>query len=858
MGNQLTSAFNISEESQSTGGPNNLWKIYSATKKSNDAPVSLFTVEKKRFDKESKSLREELFNGVRKEVKTLMKLRHPSVLHVIEPLNEDSKLMCFATEPIEGSLKYLIETPAKRCLIPSEIELKTQLLELIDAVTFLHNNAHLVHLSLSPENIYLTAEGKFKIAGFFFSQTLPSVDATVPANIDYSASSPTLLMTPHFAFTAPEVVKEGMASAVSDGFSLGCFIYNLLQVANNGKSVYYFDIGDRCSRQAYLDEITKFRSPSYSAAKFTNFTTGAVGLLEKLLVTSPTERLKLGDAHNHAWFNDPRIKTLEYLEHLNEKEHQHKLQFLSGLVRVLSEFDSKVILRRILPRLASYLSVDKISSHVLPPIIAILEKDGLCSKTDFYNSVWPHLDALCKGKEISAQALYIIIKHTDIWLKLVQMQDFQGTLLVLYQKGIDCGVSKIQEHAITIIPTFAKRIEYATLKNMLLPKILRLALGTAIGSLRLKCIESISNFAPLLDSAVIKGAIIPTLEKLSKTDTDGKLHLTMIKTVESFLKIFSYEELATKVIPLLLSMSVSGQFSKSQFGDVMSLIRRLVDTVDNARGKELHEIAVSSNDKTEAAVTNAKDSAKPEMDKGEKDMFDFLNQLGSGAAKEGASPSSEAKSGKEPNGHIVPKPFADAASKNPSLAPKDEWDMVFNIGKDSTPSAKSDESSPESKVEAKKTNKEGGVRHPPKTLPPPPKMATGPMKLAAKPAVEGFGTVDFLAEMGPKVPATGGAGGLLSDIDWGAAAAGAAPKGNLALLKEDPFAELEGGGTDNVQQLKHSEVKQAAPLYNPFAAGAAAKKENKKQPPAAAATAVPQPKKKNSIDDFFAELSSSK
>eukprot|EP01022_Parablepharisma_sp_SALTPOND_P006220 TRINITY_DN1252_c0_g1_i1.p1 TRINITY_DN1252_c0_g1~~TRINITY_DN1252_c0_g1_i1.p1 ORF type:complete len:875 (-),score=90.54 TRINITY_DN1252_c0_g1_i1:1218-3842(-) len=826
MGNQLASVFNISEQEVSTGGPSSLWKIYRASKKSNNAPVSVFTIEKKQFDKETKSLKEEIFSTIRKEAKTLTKLRHPSILHVLEPLNEDSKIMYFATEPVEGSLKYLIDTPAKRNLIPSELELKTQLLELIETITFLHNNAHLVHLAISPENIYLTSEGKFKIAGFFFSQPLPAADSSISPDINYAISSPTVMLTPHFGFTPPEVVKDNTASAASDAFSVGCFIYNLLQVANNGKSLYFFDVGDHCSRHAYLDEAHKLRS-GYTASKLANFSPGAKSLLEQLLVANPAERLKLGDAHSHPWFNDPRIKTLEYLEHLNEKEHQHKLQFLSGLARVLGEFDAKVILRRILPRLASYLSVDKISAHVLPPMIAILEKEGLCSRSDFYTSVWPHLEYLCKGKEISAQTLYLIIKHTEIWLKLLQMQDFQSTLLVLYQKGIDCGVSKIQEHAISIIPTFAKKIEYATLKNQLLPRVLRLAIGTSMSGVRLKCVESISNFASLLDSTTIKGAVVPTLEKLSKTDTDGKLHLTMIKAIETFLKIFSYDELATRVIPLLLGMAVSGQFTKGQFSDLMKLVRKLVDTIDSTRSKvifvycsdkekqELHDIAVSSNEKVEPVKEKM-----PAMDKGEKDVFDFLNQLGPPPTKD---PGEVKVPQKEPENGL---------SKVPAEQKSDEWDMVFNISKDSTPPAKPEERSPGP------AKMKGTLRPPPKAVPPPPKAPSGPMKIA-KPTNEGFGSIDFL-DMGSK-----GTAAALSDLDWGSTTGtmnkptNTAPKGNLAFLNEDPFAELDAP-VDN----KHSEPKvQAAPTYNPFAAK---KKEVKKQV------------HKNSIDDFFAELSGNK
>ena len=650
MGNQLTSTFNISEKDVVMGGPSNVLKIYKATKKSSKNKVSLFTIKKKEVRSDSKILSEAIFEGIRKEVKTLTKLRHPSILHIMEPLGEDSGHIWFGTEPIEGSLKYLLETPSKHHLIPSEIELKAQLLELIGTVVFLHNNAHLLHLAISPENIYLTADGKFKLAGFFFSQ---STSSSSFHNIDYTLMSKSVSFVPHFGFTAPELIKENTVSTSSDTFSIGALLYTLLQVVKGGKASYFLDVKDGCTKQMCLEQIRNLNN-EYTHTKLSSFNSGAIDLLQKLLNRNPEERLKLHIAYTHSWLNDPKIKTLDYLEHLNEKEHQHKLQYLEGLMKVIDEFDNKVIERRILPTLASYLPMAKISAYILPPIITILGKEGLCSKSIFYSSVWPQLQYICKCSEVSANILYLIIDHPEVWLKFLNIQDFQSTLVVLYQKAINCGVTKIQEASLKSLEKFAKKIEYATLKTGFLPRIVKLVQSTNVNALRIKCMESIASFSSFLDKATVKNTILPTLEKLSKTNTDGRLHLAMIRTIESFLKLFSYEELATTVIPLLLLISVGGQFTKRQFSDVMELIRTLVDKVDTTRSKELTDIEESAMDQPkpkEIKIEQSKD----------KDVFDFLNQI-----------SSESKKGGEKK--VEEK--------------KEEWDMVFDISRDSIPMLK--------------------------------------------------------------------------------------------------------------------------------------------------------------------------
>eukprot|EP00826_Nyctotherus_ovalis_P042520 TRINITY_DN4380_c0_g1_i3.p1 TRINITY_DN4380_c0_g1~~TRINITY_DN4380_c0_g1_i3.p1 ORF type:complete len:583 (+),score=74.74 TRINITY_DN4380_c0_g1_i3:162-1910(+) len=577
MGTQLTSAFNVSEEVV-RGGPGNIWKIHKASKKSNGLDISLFVLEKSPLD--SSTTGEKILAPLRKEAKTLSRLRHPSILRIVEPLEEDAKLLCFGTEPVEGSLQYLIDTPSKHTLIPSELELKTQILELINAVIFLHNNAHMLHLAISPENIYLTAEGKFKLSGFCFAKELPTTSSAVAPNLDLNAA----ILAPPLHFTAPEILRDNAAFPASDAFSIGSLIYSLLQVASTGKAGCFFDIRDSTSKRAYLEEAQRMTAGRVQA-KLASYSETTANLLQLLLVCEKGERMGLQSASEHEWFNDPKVKTLEYLDRLSEKENCHKVQFLDGLGNTLNEFDSKVLLRRVLPKLAACLTIDKLSAHVLPAIISILKKESVCSKLNFYNIVWPSMRQLCKGKEITAQSLYLIIANTEVWMKYIAMQDFQSIVLLLYQKGIDCGISRIQEKAVEIIPSFAKKIEYATLKNTLLPKVLNLAANTTEGKLRVKCIESIASFSTVLDSTTIKESVLPLLDKLSKTNTSGKLHLVMVRTIESFIKIFSYEELANRVIPLLLSMSVTGQFSKQQFSDIMSLVRMLIDMIDVSRSK---------------------------------------------------------------------------------------------------------------------------------------------------------------------------------------------------------------------------------------------------------------------------------
>jgi serine/threonine protein kinase len=83
---------------------------------------------------------------------------------------EDQKVIVFVTEPIEYNLTSLVLDSSKKDLIPGDLEIKCLMLELLEGLNFLHSNAKTIHMNLSPENIYVTKEGKLKIGGFNFPQ----------------------------------------------------------------------------------------------------------------------------------------------------------------------------------------------------------------------------------------------------------------------------------------------------------------------------------------------------------------------------------------------------------------------------------------------------------------------------------------------------------------------------------------------------------------------------------------------------------------------------------------------------------------------------------------------------------------
>lgn len=150
------------------------------------------------------------------------------MLNLIEAPIEDKTMIAYVTEPFEFNLASLATDNSKKELIPSEIDIKCIILELIEIVNFLHANTKSIHMNIAPEHLYVTKEGKMKLAGLNFIKTFTSADP-VSAQLDSFLKVGETSLVPNLRFAAPEVSSQtGMVSAQADIFSIGCLIYYLV------------------------------------------------------------------------------------------------------------------------------------------------------------------------------------------------------------------------------------------------------------------------------------------------------------------------------------------------------------------------------------------------------------------------------------------------------------------------------------------------------------------------------------------------------------------------------------------------------------------------------------------------------
>ncbi|XP_039287433.1 SCY1-like protein 2 [Nilaparvata lugens] len=161
--------------------------------------VSVFVFEKRCAEKLHKPKRKETVTELlRGSVRQLERFRHPKVLQVLHPVEESSDTLAFASEPVLASLANILafhqdapstahapatgassQTSASNHPPPQpphakdyqflDIELKYGILQITEALTFLHYSGHVLHRNVCPSSILVTKKGTWKLAGLEFT-----------------------------------------------------------------------------------------------------------------------------------------------------------------------------------------------------------------------------------------------------------------------------------------------------------------------------------------------------------------------------------------------------------------------------------------------------------------------------------------------------------------------------------------------------------------------------------------------------------------------------------------------------------------------------------------------------------------
>lgn len=536
------------------------WKIHDAKKKSTGTPASVFIFDRKvleprsgglgpRSGSSTKKLQEDVIERLKREASNLARLRHPSILQVLEPVEETrSGGLMFATEPLIASLsglllekneqenasgasprsrRYMVEeadgTRRRRDLEIDELEIQKGLLQVAKGLEFLHESAGLVHGNLNPEAIYINAKSDWKISGLGFAG--PPDSSETRSSLPPLAVSEALYQDPRLPasvqlnmdYTSPDFALDSNVSSSADLFSLGLIIIALYN------SPHVSPLQTHSNLTTYKKLLS---SPSTTPSQGNNFLCSQPiprdvlsHVLPRLITRRPAQRMNAREFQQSQYFDNVLVSTIRFLESLPTKNPNEKSQFLRGLQRVLPDFPASVLERKLLGALLEEMKDRELLPLILQNVFGILQRIPNGRRT-FPETIIPRLKEVFgttsgragpQDRDSKRDAgLMIVLDNMKLVAENCSGMEFKNgkllranrtscaadswipDILPLIRLGLDSPTHSVVDASIKCLPEVLPVLDFSTVKNEVFPPIASTFSRTSSLAIKVRSLEAFS------------------------------------------------------------------------------------------------------------------------------------------------------------------------------------------------------------------------------------------------------------------------------------------------------------------------------------------------------------------------------
>ncbi|KAI8892666.1 kinase-like domain-containing protein [Globomyces pollinis-pini] len=503
----------------------------------------------------------------------MSRLRHPCILHVVEPLVDSKTMLAFASESFQSTLAMLLPKPSSnQQMIPThepnidEFEIQSGLLQIVKALQFLHANG-IGHLNLNPSNIYIDNSGDWKLGGFNYSHSF-GVNGECPQLRGKLKDMPAYT-TPHLGYFAPEVLLDDICSAASDVFSLGSLTYALF---NSGNPI--LDCGT--TESIYREKLTTIPGNLNLPISLNESVT--------LMVSKePSRRIPLTDFLQCQFFNNNLVNTLKYLNSFLEETAVEKAKFLKTLPTLLQQFSFKTVSNKILPVLLEELKNHSMIPFLLPSLFWISER---LSDSEFASKVIPAFKSTLFQVRDPPQAVLLLLSRIDLFVKKLNDDQFRTDLFPFIIDSLSSTNADVQLAASKAIPKLIVHLDFMTVKTLLLSKMEALFLHSKSIPTDGNSLLAIKSMLPSFDKATILERVLPLLEK--KPILHSSLLILYVNIYKDCCPSLETITIGSKVIPKLWKLSCQCENTK-QYMEINSVIDGLAYQVRENRMKHLKE-----------------------------------------------------------------------------------------------------------------------------------------------------------------------------------------------------------------------------------------------------------------------------
>ncbi|XP_050090094.1 SCY1-like protein 2 isoform X6 [Anopheles aquasalis] len=609
--NPITQYFEIGKQI-ACAGPELIWKIHEGFRKTDGKECSIFVFEKRTAEKLHKPKRKETVTEIlRASVKQLERFRHPKILQIMHTVEESSETLSFATEPVIASLANILayqEAGGTITGLPStgasgqqqqhcpntqmsanrpahakeytflDIELKYGILQITEALSFLHYSGQVIHKNVCPSSILITKKGTWKLAGFEFTERTNETDATDPVPCQPWSTRASKLVQPNLDYMAPEIQINSSCSILSDMFSLGMVVCSIF---NHGRSL----IQSGNSPSAYVKQMELLDEALHNILP--RIPIPLQEATTRLLKKSPGARPTAQLLTLIKYFSDPAVQALQFLDVINMKDPTQKTHYYRSTLReVLPFIPRKLWWQHIWPNLQQEMRADEVLAAVLQPALTLVQES---SNAEYEAIILPTFKTVFVAPK-SIQATVALLENLHIILEKTPRDDIRTEVLPLLFNALESTTIQVQSAALVAVTNVYDYLDDITIKKLVLPK-LKSVFEKNQSDLKImgNVLQCVERTLDKLDKSQIIDEVLPLLLEVRLTDPDIVVRVVNIYRIMLCDKKYglTVNIMATKVMPTLLPQTVNPSLNLEQFMILLEVLQEMLDQIDRQQRNKL-------------------------------------------------------------------------------------------------------------------------------------------------------------------------------------------------------------------------------------------------------------------------------
>ncbi|KAL0844677.1 hypothetical protein Bca101_017923 [Brassica carinata] len=512
--------YNIGDPYPSAWGS---WNHFRGTSKDDGSPVSIFSLS-------GNDAQDGHLAAGRNGVKRLRTVRHPNILsflHSTEVETHDgstSKVTIYiVTEPVMPLSDKIKELGLKSTQRDEYFALGLH--QITKAVSFLNNDCKLVHGNVCLASVVVTPTLDWKLHAF---DVLSEFDGS-----NESASGPMLPFEwlVGTQYKPMEMVKSDWIAIrksppwAIDSWGLGCLIYELFSGSKLGKT----------EELRNTVGIPKSLLPDY----------------QRLLSSMPSRRLNTSKLlENGEYFQNKLVDTIHFMDILNLKDSVEKDTFFRKLPNVAEQLPREIVLKKILPLLASSL---EFGSAVAPALTALLKMGSWLSAEDFKVKVLPTIVKLFASNDRAIRVS--LLQHVDQFGESMSGQIVDEQVYPHVATGFADTSAFLRELTLKSMLVLAPKLSQRTLSGSLLKYLSKLQVDEE-PAIRTNTTILLGNIATYLNEGTRKRVLINAFTVRALRDTFPPARGAGIVALCATSTTYDDTEIATRILPNIVVLTI--------------------------------------------------------------------------------------------------------------------------------------------------------------------------------------------------------------------------------------------------------------------------------------------------------------